>query len=281
MSGCVRWGTISISLPTPRAYHRQAARLRKKDGQTTMTWAVVTGAANGIGAVIAEHAAKAGFSVSAWDIDEAKVSALAERISKVTPQHVDVADEEAVNAAFDALPEPPTLVVNNAGQVRFGPLLSLSVEDWNTVLRVNLTGTFIVARAAARHMAAVGSGSIVNVASINGVAVAPRAGAYTAGKAAVVKLTEQMALEWSDHGIRVNAVSPGLIDAGMSEPIYSDPETRRVRIAHVPMRRLGSAEDVADAVMFLASPQASYITGQNIVVDGGITKAALARLPRG
>jgi NAD(P)-dependent dehydrogenase (short-subunit alcohol dehydrogenase family) len=231
-----------------------------------MTWAVVTGAANGIGAVIAQHAAKAGFSVSAWDIDEAKVFALAERIGRITPQHVDVADEEAVSAALETLPEPPALLVNN---------------DWNTVLQVNLTGTFIVARAAATRMAAAGSGSIVNVASINGVAVAPSAGAYTAGKAAVVKLTEQMALEWSDHGIRVNAVSPGLIDAGMSEPIYSDPDTRRVRTAHVPMRRLGSAEDVADAVMFLASPQASYITGQNIVVDGGITKAALARLPRG
>lgn len=245
-----------------------------------MAWAVVTGAANGIGAVIAEYAAKAGFSVSAWDIDEAGVSALAERFDKITPQNVDVADEEAVGTAFDALPEPPALVVNNAGQVRFGPLLSLSLADWETVLRVNLTGTFIVARTAARHMARVGSGTVVNVASINGVAVAPHAGAYTAGKAAVVKLTEQMALEWSDHGIRVNAVSPGLIDAGMSEPIYSDPETRRVRTAHVPMRRLGSAQDVADAVMFLASPQASYITGQNIVVDGGVTKAALARLPR-
>lgn len=246
-----------------------------------MTWAVVTGAANGIGAVIAEHAAKAGFSVSAWDIDVAKVPEPGEHASRITLQHVDVTDEEAVNAAFAALPEPPALVVNNAGQVRFGPLLSLSVEHWNTVLSVNLTGTFIVARAAARRMVDAGRGAIVNVASINGVAVAPHAGAYTAGKAAVVKLTEQMALEWSDHGIRVNAVSPGLIDAGMSEPIYSDPETRRQRTAHVPMRRLGSAEDVADAVMFLASPQASYITGQNIVVDGGITKAALARLARG
>jgi len=246
-----------------------------------MTWAVVTGAANGIGAVIAEHAVKAGFSVSAWDIDAGRLSELAGRISKITPRPVDVTDEAAVEAALDALPEPPALVVNNAGQVRFGPLLDLSVDDWNTVLRVNLTGTFIVARAAARRMAEAGRGSIVNVGSINGVAVAPHAGAYTAGKAAVVKLTEQMALEWSDHGIRVNTVSPGLIDAGMSEPIYSNPEARAQRTAHVPMRRLGSAEDVADAVMFLGSPRASYITGQNIVVDGGITKAALARLARG
>lgn len=189
-------------------------------------------------------------------------------------------DEDAVLAALAARPEPPALVVNNAGMVRFGPLLDLPVTDWEAALRVNLTGTFVVARSAARQMATAGTGCIVNVASINGVSVAPNAGAYTPGKAAIIRLSEQMALEWSGYGIRVNTVSPGLIDAGMSEPIYADPEARRQRTAHVPAGRLGTAEDVADAVMFLASRRASYITGQNIVVDGGNTKATLAGLSR-
>jgi len=246
-----------------------------------MTWAVITGAGSGIGAVIAQHAAKAGFSVSAWDIDGEKVAEVAGRLGgAVTPVRVDVTDESAVEAAIGSLPEPPAVVVSSAGIVRFGPLLELPVRDWEAVLRVNLTGTFVVSRAAARRMRAVRSGCIVNLASINGVAVAPRAGAYTASKAAIVRLGEQMALEWAPDGIRVNTVTPGLIDAGMSEAIYADPEARRQRTAHVPAGRLGSAEDVADAVMFLASPRASYITGQNIVVDGGITKATLAGLSR-
>jgi NAD(P)-dependent dehydrogenase (short-subunit alcohol dehydrogenase family) len=246
-----------------------------------MAWAVVTGAGSGIGAVIAQYAAKAELLVSAWDIDGGKVSEVAGRLGNtVTPLCVDVTDEAAVTAAMGALPEPPALVVSSAGIVRFGPLLDLPVRDWEAVLRVNLTGTFVVARAAARRMRKTRSGCIVNLASVNGVAVAPRAGAYTASKAAVVRLGEQMALEWAPYGIRVNTVTPGLIDAGMSEQIYADPEARRQRTAHVPAGRLGSAEDVADAVMFLASPRASYITGQNIVVDGGITKATLTGLSR-
>jgi NAD(P)-dependent dehydrogenase (short-subunit alcohol dehydrogenase family) len=249
-------------------------------GRIAMTWAVVTGGGSGIGAVIAQAAVKEGFEVSAWDIDAGRLTDLAGRVSGITPQHLDVTDEDAVMAAFEVLPEPPALVVNNAGMVRFGPLLDLPVADWEAALRTNLTGTFVVSRSAARLMAGTGSGCIVNLASINGVAVAPNAGAYTSSKAAIIRLSEQMALEWSGYGIRVNTVSPGLIDAGMSEPIYADPEARRQRTAHVPTGRLGTAEDVADAVMFLASPRASYITGQNIVVDGGITKATLAGLSR-
>ncbi|QMW65826.1 SDR family oxidoreductase [Mumia sp. ZJ1417] len=244
-----------------------------------MNWAVVTGAAKGIGAVISEHAVKAGYLVSAWDVDADAVRRLADRVDGVTPCVVDVTDEVAVNDAMAALPEPPALVVNNAGMVRFGPLLDLALEDWNAALQLNLTGTFLVGRAAARRMSDIG-GSIINLASINGVAAAPNAGSYTASKGAVIRLTEQMAMEWASRGIRVNTVAPGLIDAGMSEPIYADPDARRQRTSHVPTGRLGTAEDVADTVMFLASEKASYITGQNLVVDGGLTKAVLAGLAR-
>jgi NAD(P)-dependent dehydrogenase (short-subunit alcohol dehydrogenase family) len=149
------------------------------------------------------------------------------------------------------------------------------------VVDVNLTGTFVGARAAARRMIAAGvAGTIVNITSMNGVAPGPNAGAYGATKAAVALLTQQMALEWGPQGIRVNAVAPGLIDAGMSEPIYADPEFRERRGSKVPLGRLGTADDVAAVVLFLASSGAAYITGQNLLVDGGVTSNIIGQLPR-
>jgi NAD(P)-dependent dehydrogenase (short-subunit alcohol dehydrogenase family) len=245
-------------------------------------WAVVTGAGTGIGAVIAGHAVKAGYRVAAWDIDEASVTAVAADLgSACTPAVVDVADEASVIAAFDALPEAPALVVNNAGVVRFGPLLQLAAADWRQAVDVNLTGTFLVARTAAARMIEAGTGgAIVNISSINGIAAAPNAGAYTASKAGVIMLTQHMALEWGGAGVRVNAVAPGLINAGMSDAIYADPEVRRLRQGRVPLGRLGTAEDVAETVLFLGSDRAAYVTGQTVAVDGGITVSALNSMPR-
>ena len=244
-------------------------------------WAVVTGAGAGIGAVIARHAVKAGYQVAAWDVDGAAVAALADELGGAcVGSAVDVTDESAVVAAVAALPAAPALVVNNAGVVRFGPLLTLSADDWRTAVDVNLTGTFLVARTAAARMIAAGGGAIVNIASINGIAAAPNAGAYTASKAAVIKLSEHMALEWGGSGVRVNTVAPGLINAGMSEPIFADPEVRGLRQARVPLGRLGTADDVAETVLFLGSDKAAYLTGQTIAVDGGITVSALDKMPR-
>jgi NAD(P)-dependent dehydrogenase (short-subunit alcohol dehydrogenase family) len=244
-------------------------------------WAVVTGAGNGIGSVIARHAVKAGYRVAAWDVEETGLAALTRELGDAfVGSVVDVTDEAAVRAAVDALPEAPALVVNNAGVVRFGPLLQLSVEDWRYAVDVNLTGTFLVARTAAARMIGTGGGSIVNIASINGLAAAPNAGAYTASKAAVIMLTEHMALEWGNAGVRVNAVAPGLINAGMSEAINADPEARRLRQGRVPLGRLGTADDVAETVVFLGSDKAAYVTGQTLAVDGGITVSALHNLPR-
>lgn len=245
------------------------------------TWAVVTGAGNGIGAVIARCAVKAGYRVAAWDVDGDAVRAVADELGDgCVPRVVDVADESSVEAALAALPAAPQLLVNNAGVVRFGPLLDLPAADWRAAVEVNLTGTFLVARAVARRMIAAGGGSIVNISSVNGLAAAPNAGAYPSSKAGVVMLTEHMALEWGAHGIRVNAVAPGLINAGMSDAIYADAEVRRLRQARVPLGRLGTAEDVAAAVLFLGSDKASYLSGQTIAVDGGITKGALSAMPR-
>jgi NAD(P)-dependent dehydrogenase (short-subunit alcohol dehydrogenase family) len=248
----------------------------------TTTWAVITGAGSGIGAVLARHAVKEGYRVAAWDLDGDAVRAVADDLGEAcVPRTVDVADDTSVAAAVDSLPAAPSLVVNNAGVVRFGPLLDLPAADWRGALEVNLTGTFLVARACAARMIGEGvGGSIVNIASINGIAAAPGAGAYTASKAGVIMLTEHMALEWGAHGVRVNAVAPGLIDAGMSDAIYADPEVRRLRSARVPAGRLGTAQDVADAVLFLGSAKADYITGQTLAVDGGITRGALNAMPR-
>lgn len=242
--------------------------------------AIITGGGGGIGACIAAAAAERGYRSEVWDTDGDAARRTARSIPDSVAREVDVCDEDAVTAALDQLGQGPELLVNTAGAVRFGPLLGVSLPDWRLVLEVNLTGTFIAARAAAKAMAAGGGGSIVNISSINGLSAAPNAGAYSASKAAVIMLTEQMALEWAELGVRVNVVAPGLIDAGMADRINADPAARRQRQSHVPLGRLGAAADVAEAVLFLASPEAAYITGQTLAVDGGISRTALARLSR-
>lgn len=235
---------------------------------------IVTGGARGLGASIAAAAHLAGHRVGVIDpVALPSNGALAAFACSV-------ADEAAVERVLDEF-GVPDVVVNNAGIVRFGPLTDLALDDFRSVLDVNLVGSFVVARAAARRWIAEGRpGCIVNVTSMNGVAAGPNAGAYGASKAALALLTSQMAIEWGPYGIRVNAVAPGLIDAGMSEPIYADPATRDARESKVPLGRLGTAGDVADVVLFLASERAAYVHGQNIVVDGGVTGSVIAHLPR-
>lgn len=246
-----------------------------------MRLAVVTGAGSGIGAVIAARAAKAGYQVVLWDINDVAVKQVAEGIgSSATWSVVDVSSEESVAEGIAALEDVPDLVVNNAGLVRFGPLSTLSLQDWDAVLRVNLTGCFLVSRAAAALMAGRGGGTIINMSSVNGISAAPNAGAYTSTKAAVIRLSEQMALEWAQHNIRVNTIAPGLILAGMSDAIYADPEVKKSRQDQVPLGELGTADQIADSVLFLASQAAEYITGQLLAVDGGLTKAGLQNLSR-
>ena len=234
---------------------------------------LVTGGARGLGAAIAAAAHATGYRVGVIDV-------AAPADDSVEAFDASVTDEAAVDAVLDKF-GTPDVVVNNAGIVRFGPLVDLDADDFRAVVDVNLVGPFIVARAAARRWIEAGrTGAIVNVTSMNGIAAGPNAGAYGATKAAIALLTAQMALEWGRFGIRVNAVAPGLIDAGMSEPIYADPPTREARQSKVPLGRLGTAADIADAVLFLASDRASYIHGQNVLVDGGVTGSIIAHLPR-
>ena len=237
----------------------------------------VTGAATGIGLDVARAAARSGFRVGLLDVDPSVVDAA--KALDGSGYVGSVTDPGAVEAALDHF-GPPDVFVNNAGIVRFGPLLEQELSEWRAVVDVNLTGVFIGSRAAAHTMADRGTGTIVNVTSMNGVVAGPNAGAYGAAKAGVALLTEQMAIEWGPLGIRVNAVAPGLIDGGMSAPIYADPGTRAAREAKVPLGRLGRPADVAAAVLFLASDDAGYITGQELVVDGGVTRSMIANLPR-
>lgn len=252
-----------------------------------MSTVLVTGAAGGLGAGIATAAAEAGWRVGVLDLDGPAAARTAAEVGRgAVALEADTSDADALEAALDRLAaatgEPtPAAVVCNAGVVRFGPLLELGADEWARTVEVNLTGTFLTARAVARRMVAAGlGGAVVTVTSMNGVAPGPNAGAYGATKAGVARLTQQMALEWAPHGIRANAVAPGLIDAGMSEPVYADPDVRRRRAARVPAGRLGTPADVAAAVVFLLSDAAGYINGVELLVDGGVTMSVIATLPR-
>lgn len=246
-----------------------------------MKTALVTGAGGGIGAAICRLAAAQGYGVVAWDVDLTAAQDVAATLSGAQAIAVDVADEAAVDAAVQQLPHLPDVVVNNAGIGRFGPLQDLPVADFRRVVEVNLVGAYIVSRAMARRWLAAGRGGvIISLTSINAVHPAPNVGAYAAAKAGIAMLTEQMALEWGPHGIRANAVAPGFVDAGMSSPFLQDPAVRALRSGGVPLKRLATADDVAQAVMFLASDQASYISGHQLVVDGGVINSVLVQLPR-
>lgn len=248
---------------------------------------VVTGAGHGLGAAISRSAAAAGWVVGVLDREAGAATQVARQIGgSAVPLVADTTSEAQVEAALDAFAaatgaDAPRGLVANAGIVRFGPLIDLDLDDWRAVVDVNLTGTFVTSRAVARRMAAAGTGgSMVTVTSMNGVAPGPNAGAYGPTKAAVALLTKQMALEWAPHQIRCNAVAPGLIDAGMSEPIYADDDIRARRSQRVPLGRLGTADDVAGAVLFLLSDAAAYITGTELLVDGGVTSSVISTLPR-
>jgi NAD(P)-dependent dehydrogenase (short-subunit alcohol dehydrogenase family) len=244
--------------------------------------AIVTGGAHGIGAAICTLAAERGYRVGVLDLRREDCEKLAGSLpgGPHVALQADVTRESEVHAAFEAFGATPDLVVNNAGIVRFGPLAEHSVDDFRTVINVNLIGTYIVAREAAIRMQPRGSGVIVNLTSLNAVTPGPGAGAYPAAKAAVAKLTEHFSLELGACGIRVNCVAPGFIDGGMSAPIYADERVRSLRGGAVPLKRLGTVQDVAHCVMWLASDEAAYVTGHQLVVDGGVAHSVLLQLPR-
>lgn len=240
--------------------------------------AIITGAASGIGRVIAERTAAAGYRVGVLDVDPAAAEAVAASLDNAMTLVADVTDPDSVDAALDQFEVAPDLLVNNAGMVIFGPLLERTTDDFRRTVEVNLLGCYHMARACALRMPS--GGHIISITSINSLAPSPGTGAYPATKAAIAQLTRQLALECAEGGIRANAIAPGFIDAGMSAPIYADPKVRKLRSEGVPLGRLGTAEDVANAVLFLDSNAGAYINGHELVVDGGVVHSLLNQLPR-
>ena len=244
--------------------------------------ALVTGGAKGIGAAICQLAAARGYRLGVLDLRPEDCAALIATLPGTghVALQADVTDEHAVRRAFDEFGATPDVMINNAGIVRFGSLLEQSVADFRASIEINLVGTYIGAREAALRMVPRGSGVIVNMTSLNAVTPGPGSGGYPAAKAGVAKLTEHLSLELGPHGIRVNCVAPGFIDGGMSAPIYADPRVRQLRGGAVPLRRLGRVEEVAEAVMWLASDESAYVTGHQLVIDGGVAHSVLLQLPR-
>lgn len=242
--------------------------------------ALVTGAANGIGAAIASAAVQAGYRVGVMDTNAQAAHAMAAKLGNAIALPCDVTDEKAVDAALVTLGSVPDLLVNNAGIVKFGHLLDISVEDFRRVLDVDLVGTYILSRAVGRLMRERGQGNIVSISSVNAITPSLGTNAYAAAKGGMVVMTRLLALELGPCGIRVNSVSPGFVDGGMSTAVYANAKTRELRTNAVPLRRLASVEDIANAVMFLASEQAAYIHGQDLGVDGGLVHSLLSQIPR-
>ena len=245
-----------------------------------MKTAIVTGAGAGIGKAISEKLSKNNYRVGMLDLNQENVSNASKKIQNSMSLYADVTNEESVKKAFEKFGEIPDLLVNNVGIVIFGPLEEHSISDYSKSLNINLLGSFVTSRILINDMIKRGNGSIINMSSVNGVNPGIGIGAYPASKAAIISMTQQMAIEWGKFGIRVNCISPGFIDAGMSKPIYKDKKVRDLRGSAVPSGRLGEADDIANAVLFLDSENASYINGHNLVVDGGVISSVIAQLPR-
>jgi NAD(P)-dependent dehydrogenase (short-subunit alcohol dehydrogenase family) len=217
--------------------------------------------------------AEDGARVAVFDVDQESAEAVAQEIDGAA-FGVDVGDTDAVRVAIDEVAARLgglSILYNNAGTSAFNQLHELEPEEWERVLRVNLTGVWAGIRAAVPHLLAGGGGSIVSTASISGTRPAAGEGPYAASKAAVAALTASAALEYGPT-IRVNSVSPGMIRTTMTAPWFQympDQEERFVK--GTPVGRVGEPEDVADVVVFLCSDLARFVTGQNIVVDGGLT----------
>ena len=226
---------------------------------------IVTGGSKGIGRAIVELFVREGARVYYLSRSEAEGGGPAKWMA------CDVADEAAVNAAVEAIVAEAGAVdalVNNAGVTRDGLVFRMSLDDWDTVLRTNLTSAFLVCRAVARHMIKRRSGSIVNVSSVVGIIGNGGQTNYSASKAGLIGFTKSLAREVGSRGVRVNALAPGFIETSMTEKIPV--EAKEKMKSGIPLGRTGTAEDVAQAALFLCSDMSTYVTGEILQVDGGM-----------
>lgn len=236
--------------------------------------ALVTGAARGIGLAVTRRFLQAGWRVALLDIDGDNLTramadlGMSEETLAITGDVADPAvDAAAVRAVEERFGRLDALV-NNAGVAVFKPLLETSLDEWQRVLAVNLTGPFLLTQQAAPVMARGGGGAIVNITSISGVRASTLRVAYGTSKAGLAHLTKQQAAELASLGIRVNAVAPGPVDTAMAKAVHSA-EIRADYHDTIPLNRYGLEEEIANAVVFLCGDEASYVTGQTLAVDGG------------
>ena len=242
--------------------------------------ALVTGAARGIGLAVAKRFLTEGWRVALLDIEGELLAGAIGALSdpeNTLALHCDVSDAAGVRAAMEAVQRRfgrLDALVNNAGTAVFAPVLETSDQDWNRILAVNLTGPFLCTKAAAPLMREHGGGAIVNITSISAVRASTLRSAYGTSKAGLAHLTNQLAVELASLGIRVNGVAPGPVDTAMAKAVHT-PEIRADYHDAIPLNRYGLEEELAEAVFFLCSDRASYITGQILAVDGGFDAAGI------
>jgi NAD(P)-dependent dehydrogenase (short-subunit alcohol dehydrogenase family) len=236
---------------------------------------IVTGAAQGIGRAVALHVASPGVHLAVWDVKRDGVEETAklchEKGAAARAWTVDVGDADAIEAAVAAFERAwgkPDGLVNNAGIFPRARSLDMKLAEWEEVLRVNLTGTFVTARAVAARMKDLGRGAIVNTASGRALAGAANGAHYAASKGGIIALTKSLALDWAAYGIRVNCVIPGLTDTAQPRVEMGDNELYAAG-ARIPMGRIGRPQDIAAVVAFLLSDDAGYMTGQSVAANGG------------
>jgi len=243
--------------------------------------AIVTGSGTGIGAAIARRLAAAGAAVTLADKDEASAQSVCAEITaaggKAAVSKVDIRLPDQVQAMIEASRSrfgPAHIMICNAGLGAQKHFLDTPLETLQTMLEVNVVGTFLCAQAAARDMVGLGGGRIVTFSSHSGRLGSSGRAAYAAAKGGIVAMTRVMAVDLAEHGITVNAIAPGPIDVPRSRGQHTD-ERREAWHRAVPLKRYGEPDEVAGVAVFLASDDASYITGQTISVDGGFTAAGL------
>jgi NAD(P)-dependent dehydrogenase (short-subunit alcohol dehydrogenase family) len=248
--------------------------------------AVVTGGARGIGLGIAEVLYKKGFAVSIWDIDTALLQEATESMASLGDEfechQVDVVDPAQIEAATSEVNEkfgPIQGLVTCPVLVRRDRLEDMSLDDWNATLTVGLTGVFLTCQGVGRTMLDRRKGSIVNIASVAATHPQPLLGSYSACKAGVVALSQQIAVEWGPRGVRCNTVSPGFVRTVTSEAVYAVPELFEARRMLPPLERLGTPHDMGHAAAFLISDDSSYISGVDIIVDGAFSKTIVDNIP--
>ena len=241
--------------------------------------AFVTGASQGIGAAVALALARDGFDVAVSSTRPDKLSEVLSRIeaagARAVPVALDVREPEGIERAMaEVLGTCGRLdvLVNNAGVPLTKPALDVTAAEWASVLDVNLKGAFFMSQQMGRHLVKSGRpGCIVSIASTHGLVALAQRSAYGIAKAAVIHMTRMLAIEWAEHGIRVNAVAPGRVDTPARAGSLAKPGYREAALGRIPLRRFGTAEEVAAAVSYLVSPAAAYVTGQTLVLDGGLT----------